>query len=229
MADETMKAKHAEEAMPGAPMDVGAPHLSTHVEAPALKANLSAIASADTVDLETTASAVGFASVSGDAHVSTSWVGIMHAKQGGTFQQGYASAAIFGGDTTIRQAGAPLIIGRTVKVEQGGGAVVVGSDVKVKHGFVGIVVSGRSEISDDSKVLIGTKGAIIIAAAILGGLAVVALVMTMGTKRIADWGRSFKKPELPDRHAVQARWHDLQAMFHEMPGKLQQMQERVRR
>ncbi len=222
MADEELKGMETEEAAPVAEPHVAAPHLAAHVEAPALKANLSAIASADAVDLETTASAVGLAQVSGDAHVSTSWVGIMHAKQGGTFQQGYASAAIFGGDTTVRQAGAPLIIGRTMNIEQGGGAVLVGSDVKVSHGFVGIVVSGRSEISDDSKVLIGTKAAIIIAAAILGGFAVVAVLMTVGTKRIADWGRGLKG-ELPSRSAMQSKWHDLQLMLQEVPHKIQQM------
>ncbi len=219
---EKMGMEMKEPASAAAP-EQAAPHLATHLEAPALKASLSAIASADTVDLETTASAIGLAQVSGDAHVSTSYVGIMHAKQGGTFQQGYASAAIFGGDTTIRQAGAPLIVGRTMNIEQGGGAVLIGSDVKVSRGFVGIVVSGRSEISDDSKVLIGTKAAIIIAAAILGGFAVMAVVMAMGTKRIADWGRGFKKAELPSKHDLQAKWHDFQAALQEVPSKLQQM------
>ena len=223
MADEEMMGMKAEEAESMTAPDVAAPHLAAHVEAPALKASLSAIASADTVDLETTASAIGLAQVSGDAHVSTSYVGIMHAKQGGTFQQGYASAVIFGGDTTVRQAGAPIIVGRTMSIEQGGGGVLIGSDVKVSHGFVGVVVSGRSEISDDSRVLIGTKAAIIIAAAILGGFAVVAVVLAMGTKQIADWGRSFRKPDLPSRPDMQAKWRDVQAMLQEVPSKIQHM------
>ncbi len=221
MADETMKDMGAEGAAAEEAI-MAAPHLATHVEAQAMKASLSAIASADTVDLETTASAIGLAQVSGDAHVSTSYVGIMYAKQGGTFQQGYASAAIFGGDTTVRQAGAPLIIGRSMNIEQGGGGVLIGSDVKVSHGFVGMVVSGRSEISDDSRVLISTKAAIIIAAAILGGFAVVAVVMAMGTKRIADWGRGVRS-ELPSRSDWQARLDEMRARLQDMPNKWQQM------
>lgn len=206
-----------------APPEVAAPHIATKLEAPALKANLSAIASADVVDLETTASALGITQVSGDAHISTSWCGVVYAKQGGTFQQGYASTAIFGGDTTVKQAGAPIIVGRSMNIEQGGGALLVGSDVKVSRGFVGIVVSGRSEISDDSKVLIGTKAAIIIAAAILGGFAVVAVVMAIGTARIATWGRNIKMPDLPSRRDMQARWHDVQAVLQDVPARLQQL------
>lgn len=221
MADNEAK-DTVSEAVDAAEMDV-APRVAKSVRAQAMKASMSAIASADTVDLETTASAVGIAQVSGDAHVSTSYVGIMHAKGSGTFQQGYASAVIFGGDTTVRQAAAPLIVGRSMNIEQGGGGVLLASDVKVARSFVGVVIAGKSEISDDSKVLIGTTAAIIIAAAIFGGFALVALVMAMGTKRIADWGRSFKRPEKPSRGDLQSKLHDWQAMLQEMPSKLQQM------
>ena len=211
MAEEDVKTIRTEAEAAEEMPEMAAPHLAAHVEAPALKSSFSAIASADVVDLDTTASAVGLAQVSGDAHVTASYVGIMTAKQGGSIQQSYASAVIMGGDTAIRQAGAPLIIGRTMNIEQGGGGVLVGSDVKAKNSVIGVVISGRSEISEDSKVIIGTKAAVIIAAAILGGFAVVAVVMAMGTKRIADWGRGIKKPELPSRNEMQAWAHDLQS------------------
>lgn len=202
-----------------APIDVAAaepdelaPHVAARVEASTLRANLSAIASAQAQDFESTASAVGLAQVAGDAHVTASYVGIMYAKQGGTFQQGYASAVILGGDTTVRQAGAPLIVGRSMNIEQGGGMVLVGSDVKVNRGVVGIVVSGSTEISDDSKVLIGTKAAIIIAAALLGGFALVAVVMVLGAKRVSEWRPNINLPQLSQL----PKWEELQEKLHQL-------------
>jgi hypothetical protein len=182
----------------------------SHLETDALKASFSAIASANTEDLETTASAVAFANVKGDAHVSTSMVSALFAKQNATFQQGYASAVIAGGNTTVHQGGAPLIVGKSVSVEQGGGALLVGSDVKVNRGVVGVVIAGKTELSEDSKVLIGTKGALIIAAAILGGFGMVAIVMAMGTKRLADWGRNIKMPDWANKHEIESWLHDAQ-------------------
>jgi hypothetical protein len=179
-----------------------APHIAAHVEAPVLRANLSAIASAETDELEATASAVGLVKVAGDANVSASWVPAIIAKQNISFQQGYASAVIAGNETHIKQGGAPIIIGRTMEIDSGGGVLLVGGDVSVKNGFVGVVLSRNTAVSEDSRVLLGTKGAMIIAAAILGGFGLVAVVMALGVKRVVEWKPNFQLPEMPDWDAL---------------------------
>ena len=180
-----------------------APHVAAHVEAPVLRASLSAIASVDTDEFESTASAVGLAQVAGNANVSASMVPLMVAKQNISFSQGYASAVIAGGETHVKQAFAPIIIGRTMEIDSGGGAVLVGGDVNVRNGFVGVILSRSTTASDDTRVLIGTRAAIIIAAAVLGGFALVAVVMMLGVKRVTAWRPHFEMPELP-------RWDELQ-------------------
>jgi hypothetical protein len=179
-----------------------APHIAAHVEAPVLRANLSAIASAETDELEATASAVGLVKVAGDANVSASWVPAIIAKQNISFQQGYASAVIAGNETHIKQGGAPIIIGRTMEIDSGGGVLLVGGDVSVKNGFVGVVLSRNTAVSEDSRVLLGTRGAMIIAAAILGGFGLVAVVMALGVKRVVEWKPNFQLPEMPDWDAL---------------------------
>jgi hypothetical protein len=62
-------------------------------------------------------------------------------------------------------------------------------------------------------VLIGTRGALIIGAALLGGFALVALVMAVGVKRVVTWRPTFAVPQLPDWDEIQAKLHRLQKTY----------------
>jgi hypothetical protein len=170
-----------------------------------VQANLSAIATAQAGSLESVGSAIGFANVSGDASITASAAPIVYAKGNVSVRQSYTSAVLAGGDMDIAQAGAPLIIGKQLNVEQGGALVMLSGESSVSNGFVGVLLSPKATVSDDSRVLVGTKAALIIAAALLGGFGLVALVMVLGVRRVMTWRPQINVPPLPNIAGIQER------------------------
>ncbi len=145
-----------------------------------------------------TASAIGLANVEGDAHISVSAVPIVRTSGGATFSQAYASAVIVGGDMQIHQAAAPVIVGKSLDATQVGAALMITGDTDIKRSTVGILLSRNANVSDDSRVLISTKAALIIAAAFLGGFAFVAIAMVMSARRVSQWRPHFDIPKLSE-------------------------------
>jgi len=173
------------------------PTVSAKIAGDDVQANLSAIASLDAGSLSATGSAIGAASIDGDATITASMMPAAIVRGNATIQQSYVSAAIVGGDTKVHQAVAPLIIGKTMDVSQGGGAVLLSGEANVTKSWVGIVLSPKTTISEDSRVLISTKAALIIAFAVFGGFALVALVGWLGVRRLMRWRPSIALPALP--------------------------------
>ena len=192
-----------------------ASHVAGSLEAEKLQANLSAIVTAQTGSLEAVGSAVGFASVSGDASLTASAAPIVYAKGDISVRQCYTSAVLAGGDMDISQAGAPLIIGKKLDVSQGGALVMLSGESMVSNGFVGILLTPKATVADDSRVLIGTKAALIIAAALLGGFGLVALVMVLGVRRVMSWRPQINVPQLPNIAGLQERWQRIREELHQ--------------
>jgi hypothetical protein len=165
-------------------------------EADDIHASGSAIGSATAGSLTATASAIGLANIDGDAHISVSAVPILRTTGGATFSQAYASAVIVGGDMEIHQAAAPVIIGKALDATQLGAAVVVSGDTDIKRSTVGVLLSKSANVSEDSRVLISTKAALIIACAVFGGFAFVAIAMVMSARRISEWRPSISLPKI---------------------------------
>jgi hypothetical protein len=174
-----------------------APHLAGSVSGGAVQASLSAVGSAHADQFEAVGSAVGFVSAGGDATITASCAPVVHAKGDIHVRQAYTSAVIAGGDMEISQAFAPIIVGKQLSVEQGGAVVMLAGDAEVKNGFVGVLLSPKATVSDDSRVLLSTKAALIIAAALFGGFALVAVVMALGVRRVMSWRPSINVPALP--------------------------------
>ena len=162
------------------------------VNADTVSAAASAIATAKTGSLDATGCAVGLAQVDGDANICLSAAPIVSAKGDATFRQAYASAFISGGDVSISQGGAPLIIGREITIDTGGAAALVASDVKVRRGWIGLLFARHADVSEDSRVLLDTKGALILAAVLLGGFGLVAVALYLSARRVSEW-----RPEWP--------------------------------
>ena len=186
-----------------------------HLESEQLQANLSAIATAQTGSLEAVGSAVGFANVSGDASLTASAAPIVYAKGDISVRQCYTSAVLAGGDMDISQAGAPLIVGKKLDVSQGGALVMLSGESMVSNGFVGVLLTPKATVADDSRVLIGTKAALIIAAALLGGFGLVALVMVLGVRRVMSWRPQINVPQLPNIAGLQERWQRIREELHQ--------------
>ena len=145
-----------------------------NVNAGELEANLSAFVSTKTGMLSADMCALAFTKVEGDAHITGAAVPIVTAGNGAALDWCYTSAVLAAPEISVTRSGAAMIAGNEVSLRKSGALVAVGSSVKVKRGFVGMVFSGKTEISEDSRVLIGSRGAWVIAAAILGGLLAVA-------------------------------------------------------
>ncbi len=190
-----------------APADVPevAPHVAGHIEGPDVQASLSAVGTVRAEEFEAVGSVVGFTAAGGDATITASCAPIVHAKGDIHVRQAYTSAVIAGSDMEISQALAPIIVGKQLSVNQGGGVVMLSGESQVSNGFVGVLLTPKASISDDSKVLLSTKAALIIAAALFGGFALVAVVMVLGARRIMSWRPSISVPSLPDLSAVAQR------------------------
>ena len=176
-----------------------------------VQANLSAMGTVSAGSLTATGSAIGAASVDGDATITASMVPALMTRGDTTFQQSYASAVIVGGgaETKLHQAFAPLIVGKTMELTQSGGGVLVTGEAEMKQSWVGIVLSPKTTVSEDSHVIVSTKAAIIIAAALFGGLGLVALAVTFGVRRVMHWRPSISMPtlpNLPNLAELQERW-----------------------
>lgn len=171
------------------------------------EANLSAVGVAKTEDLTAVGSAIGVVTAEGDAEVNTSMVPLFVAKGDASFHQAYASAFIAGGTVDVRQGGSPIIVGKQLSVEQGGGLVMLASEAQVSRGFVGLLVSPNATVSDDSRVLLSTKAALIIAAALLGGFGIIAVVMVLGVRRVMQWRPQIHLPSMPSLADIEHRLH----------------------
>ena len=147
------------------------------VHAENLQANLSALVVAKTDFIASVGSANGIMLVSGDADVNTSAVPILSVKGDVDFHQAYASAVIAGGTVEVRQGGAPLMLAKELKVKYGGGAVLIAGKAKVKHGFVGVLLAREAEMSEDTRILLDSRSALVVGAALFGGLALVAMAL----------------------------------------------------
>ena len=164
-----------------------------------VQANLSAMGTVSAGSLSATGSAIGAASVDGDATITASMVPALIARGDTTFQQSYASAVIVGGgaETKLHQAFAPLIVGKTMDLTQSGACALVTGEADVKSSWIGLVLSPKTNVSEDSHVIISTRAALIIALALFGGFGLVALAITLGVRRVVRWRPTIGLPSLP--------------------------------
>jgi len=188
-ADQTVSLD-AVETVEAGPLTASMSAIAT-ANANSISATGSAIATARTTSLTTTASAVGLIQAEGDATVSLSAVPLMVTRGNAEFRQAYASAFIAGSDVSITQGGAPLIVGKSITVDTGGGGALIAGEAKVSNGWVGVLLAKDAQLSDDTRVIVTTKMALIVAAALLGGFGLVAVGLYFGAQRLSQW-----KPDL---------------------------------
>jgi len=181
----------AEQTVDAGPLTASMSAIAT-ANAQSISATGSAIATARTNSLTTTASAVGLVQVDGDSTVSLSAVPLMVTRGNAEFRQAYASAFIAGGDVSVSQGGAPLIAGKTIEIEAGGGGVLLARKASISHGWVGVLLATDAQLSEDTKVVMTTRIALMIMAALLGGFGLVALALYLGARRLSEWKPDFR-------------------------------------
>jgi hypothetical protein len=152
------------------------------VEVVAMQASMTAIGSVSAEEFDASQCAIGSASIDGDASVGASAIGMLSANSVG-LHQGYASLMVVDGDVSVDQGGAQVIVARTVGIEQCGVGTLVAGEANVAHSWVGLMAARNATLSDDSRVIVDARTAIIIGAGLLGGLAAVAVAIFLGSRR----------------------------------------------
>jgi hypothetical protein len=164
-----------------------------------LHANMTAIGSAEAATLVASQSALGNVSVEGDAEVSASAVGGLSTIGSAAVRQSIVGAIMSDGEASLSQGMAPLIMAKRVDMSTSGACVVAADDVSVTKSWIGLMAARNATLSEDSRVVIDWRAALIIGALLMGGFAIVAVGVFLAGRRIADaLGRATDK--LPDLH-----------------------------
>jgi hypothetical protein len=180
--------------MPGAPEGTEADTADQEgevLEVVAMHATTTAIGSVSAEEFDASQCAIGSASVEGDASVEASIVGVLSASSAGVHQGG-AAVMVVDGDVSIDQGGAQVIVAQSAGIEQGGVGVLVAGDASLARSWVGLMAARNATLSDDSRVIIDTRSALIIGGLLFGGLGFVGICMLVVGKRIAS-----RVPHLP--------------------------------
>jgi len=174
-----------------------------------MSASMTAIGSVNTEEFEATQSAIATAIVEGDASVSASAIGSLNAASAGV-HQALAGVMVVDGDVSIDQGGAGVIVANSVGVEHGGVGTLIAGDATLARSWVGVMAARNATLSDDSRVIIDARAALIIGGLLFGGFGLVAVAVYMAGRRIAD-----RMPHLPfaaARHAAAADAGHMAAM-----------------
>lgn len=172
------------------------PHLVDKVRADAMRANMSAIMTADVEDLQTAGTVVGIAQVGNDVEITTSVAGIVAAKGDVSIHQAVAGWVVGSNDVTVNQGGSTAVIANKYSIESGVNAVVVATEADVSHGWVGFLLAPKARISEDSRVFIDTTAALIIGGLIAGAILVAAVLLSVFGVRAARTAASWR-PKMP--------------------------------
>ncbi len=154
--------------------------------ADSLSATGSAIGSATAGSIDATASAIGIAKVGGDFSASFSSTPLVSVKGDASIRQSYASALVAGGTVEMSQAVAPMVAGREIHIDMGGGVLLVAGEARVKRGWIGVLLAGKAKLGEDTRVMVDTRAALIIGAALLGGFALMAVAAYFGARKLID-------------------------------------------
>jgi hypothetical protein len=155
------------------------------LEVVAMNASTTAIGSVSTDEFDASQCLICSATVEGDASIGASAVGMLSASSVGV-HQGCAGLIASDGDVSIDQGGACMVLTQTAGIEQGGVGVLVASEATLARSWVGVMAARNATLSDDSRVVIDTRSALIIGGLLFGGLGLVAVGIFMAGKRIAS-------------------------------------------
>lgn len=139
------------------------------------------------------------ASVAGneDVNVATSLCGVVNAQGDAALTQSAAAAILAQGNTDVTQSAVAAIVTRTMTGEGVYNAASVSGDMSVSRSWIGVALTPRLQVSEDSRVIIGPVGALIIAVAIFGVFGILAALGYFAARRAMQW-----RPRVPS-----VSWH----------------------
>lgn len=153
------------------------------IEIDVMEASMSCMGSVQTGELEAMACAIGSASVDGDAFVSASAAGLVTAGYA-EVRQGLAGAVVSDGEAKVSQSFTPLISARRVDMAGSANCLTFADEASATRSWIGLVAARNVTVSDDSRVIIDWRGAIILGLFMLGGFGIVAAVVWLTGRRV---------------------------------------------
>lgn len=101
----------------------------------------------------------------GDVSLKNGYCQWLGAGDNATLQQAGASLVAAGNDMSLTKGGGALLAaGNQLSLQYGGGLGLVAGKAEVRNSYLGLLVAGKATIGENSRVLFGTKEAIIFAA-----------------------------------------------------------------
>lgn len=186
LTDEQMAAEELGGEYPGIDDD------ADFVEVEMMEASMTAIGTVSTEEFEGSQCLIGNVAIEGDASLSGSAVGMLTAGSVGLHQSG-AMVIVVDGDAAIEQGGAQVVFAQSVGLENAGAGVLVAGDASVARSWVGLMAARNATISDDSRVVIDTRSALIIGGFLFGGLGLLAAAMMFAVHK-----RASRMPHMPN-------------------------------
>jgi hypothetical protein len=157
-----------------------------------MRANMSAIMTADVTDLHTTGTVLGVATVGKDAEITSSAAGLISAGGAVSIHQAVAWGVMSKGDVAVDQGASMLAVAHDYRVQSGVAGVVIATEATVSRGWIGFLLAPKATLADDSRVLIGTIPALIIGGAIVIGFGLLAIAGVRTARSAMAW-----RPKLP--------------------------------
>jgi hypothetical protein len=154
------------------------------LEVVAMHASSTVLGSVSAEEFDAEQCLIGSATVDGDASIGASALGVLSANSVG-IHQGGAAVMVVDGDVSIDQGAAQVIVARSAGLERGGVGILVTGEADLARSWVGVMAARNATLSDDSRVIIDAKAALIIGALLFGGFGLVALAVLMAGRRIA--------------------------------------------
>lgn len=187
------------------------------VEVDVLEAKGAALASVSTVELAAKGSAIGKATVEGDAEVSGSLVGMVSAGSVGLYR-GAAMVMVGDGESAIEQGFADIVVTRAIGMNKSGAGVVVANDASVARSWVGVMAARNATLSADSRVIIDAKALMVLVLALLGGMGALAFIVFPRARGM------MRRSHMSWRHMPWARRH---GFAHDIVKMMPDMAKRV--
>lgn len=140
----------------------------------------------------TTRGATASIATPGQADVRSSIAGFVSAQGDATLSQSASVGVLSQGNADIDQSAVAALVTRTMTGDRVYNAASVSGEMSVSRSWIGVALTPRLSVSEDSRVIIGPVGALIIAAAIFGVFGVLVALGYFAARRAMQW-----RPRVP--------------------------------
>jgi len=148
---------------------------------------------------DTTRGVVASVTSAGEARISSSIAGFVSAQGDASVAQSASAVVLAQGNSDIEQSAVAALVTRTMTGDRVYNAASVSGEMSVSRSWIGVALTPRLQVSEDSRVIIGPVGALIIATAIFGVFGILAALGYFAARRAMQW-----RPKVP---AVS--WHKM--------------------